>query len=193
MDPAGSFRDKTGQGIDVGVFQLACSPVVQDAADNFMLGCEPGQYLLIGGVLTGFGFFGPGVELEDVEEDLTQLLGRIEIEVGAGQFADALGKPVDFSIQFLGKVGQSPGIDADAGGFHFGQNRYQGRLHFPVNFFLPGFLEQGLQGGFQLESDIRVLRRIVGDLLHWYIDHGFLVLTFFTNEGGYGNGVITEH
>jgi hypothetical protein len=86
------------------------------------------EHFDIGGI-TGFGFSAVG-QLQVLEEDGPQLLGRIYIEAPAGQPMDLLFPLIQFVAELLRQHFQMLRINAYTGSLHLLEYRHQ--LHFHI-------------------------------------------------------------
>ncbi len=110
--------DQVRQRVEVGGAELGELAVFEDErGDGVVLG-ELFEDVLRGGddfalaVLHGLG------EVHFVEEDVAELLGRVDVEAVAGFGEDALGEGVHVDGEARGHGGENGGVDADAGLFH---------------------------------------------------------------------------
>ena len=85
---AGLGVDRVGQGVDVGALEFGELAVFQQVGDDRVLGREAGEHLLVGGELSGLGLLGLFDEFEFVEKNFAELLGRVEVELVAGDLVD---------------------------------------------------------------------------------------------------------
>jgi hypothetical protein len=72
-------------------------------------------------------------QLQLLEEDLGELLGRGDGELLAGQQIDLAGEVVEVSLELLRERLEASGIDADAMTLHEGQDRDERTLHLLVD------------------------------------------------------------
>ncbi len=114
MNAPGAGKDRLGQGIDVGALELRGLAVGEEVAHDLVFGGESGEGLLGGLILSGLGLLGLVVEVEALEENLADLLGRIEIEGRAGRLIDGLLVFGDAGGEEFAGLGEGGGIDADA-------------------------------------------------------------------------------
>ena len=129
-----AFRvDEVGQRIQVGGAELGELAVFEDErGDGVMLG-EFFEDVLRGGddlalaVLHGLG------ELHLVEEDVAELLGRVDVEAISGLGVDALGEGVHLDGEARGHGGEDAGVDADAGLFHSQEDGDERQVHGAVD------------------------------------------------------------
>ena len=92
--------------------------VLEDQGGDGMVVGELFEDVLRGGddlalaVLHGLG------QAHLVEEDVAELLGRVDVEAVAGVGVDALGEVVDLDGEAGGHLAEDGGVDADAGLLH---------------------------------------------------------------------------
>ena len=112
-----------------------------------MIGCSPRQLLQRLGVgrVAGLGLL-LGREAELVEEDLPQLRGGVDEELGPRQLLDLLLEPARLHGQLAGQAAQPVDVDADAGVLHPGQHLYQRPLDLVVERDMPRAARAALSG-----------------------------------------------
>ena len=99
-----------------------------------MIGDQLLQHLGIGGIAAlGFLF---GGQLQLAKQNISQLLGGIDIEFAAGQLIDLLLQLDGQSIQVDAELPQALAVDAKAGELHRGQHLTEGLLHLPQQLLL---------------------------------------------------------
>ena len=128
VDAAGFFHDVAGQGIEVGALELGGLAVFEDLVDDRVLAGEGRQGLLVGFELAGLGLLRLVGEAELVEEDLAELLGRVEVEGAAGEDGDRLGELVDPLLELAADLDEGGGVDGDAFHFHTDEDRKERAL-----------------------------------------------------------------
>ena len=85
-------------------------------------------------------------QVEFVEQDLLELLGRSEIEVVADIDVDLRLKAGHLAAELDVERGQRLAVDGDAGGLHVGQDRDQRQLDLAEEPVQPDFRERLLEG-----------------------------------------------
>ena len=137
MDPL-IRRDKGGQAVRVGGFELGQAPVFQDIGDHRIIRRQFLQDIGRCGK-AGLGLFAAG-QAHFLKQDLSQLFGRADIELPSGL-------PVDLLFQLRDPAAQIPavgrkgfGVDPDPQPLHVIQDIGQGPLHTAVKgpHALPG-------------------------------------------------------
>ena len=140
MHPSG-FRFHQGrQGVHIGAAQLAEGAVLQHQGHHRVVVF---QFFEHGGVGAPAGLGPAGflaLQPQGVEQQLAQLFGGGEIEVHTGGLAGPDLQVRQGGGQFRGELRQVGAVDADAGGLHGGQHRFEGQFHL---------LQQCRQGGSQ--------------------------------------------
>ena len=192
MDAARAGPDGRGQGVGVGGFELSGGAVFEQALDDLVVGREGGEGLLVGGVLAGFGFLGRGAELQEVEEDLAELAGGVQVEGGAGEPIDGLLGFVHFLRELGGEVGQRGGVHGDALEFHVHEHGDQRRFDFVEDALLALLLEQRFEGGAELPGDIGVFGGVFGDFGDRHVGHVDLAGLGVADELADGDGGVAE-
>ncbi len=84
-------------------------------------------------------------ELEVVEQELAQLLGRAQVELVAGQVVDLRLQPDHALGERGGEAGEDTAVDLDAGLLHVGQDVHHGPLQRLVDRRHPLGGKAGLQ------------------------------------------------
>ena len=105
--------------------------MLEDLAGQRVPERQLGQDVGVGRV-AGLGASGRG-QLERLEEDVGELLGRGDGELLAGQGVDLAGEGVQLALQLLREVLQAPRIDADAVALHHGEDGHQRPLDVLVD------------------------------------------------------------
>ena len=134
------------EAVGIGGFQLGQHPVVHNGRDNGVLVLQLFQHVGVGGV-TGFGFL-PGGEPQLVEEQLSQLLGGIDVEGSPGEAKNqrlAVGDP---PAEHFAEGPQLGFINGYAPALHFVEHFTQGQLD--------GIVELCFLNGFQLLPQYRL-------------------------------------
>ena len=156
--------DQARQGVGVGRLQLGRLAVFEDPADDRM---ERGQLLenVLGGreslgrpVLPG------GRQLELVEQDMAELLGRVDVELGPARLEDRLLEPAEVGFELGRKASKDLPVDLHPDPLHVGQDLDQRLLQVPVNGLELFGLDPGPEEAADLESVVRVLGGIGRDL-----------------------------
>ena len=164
VDAPGAGKDGFGEGVDVGAFQLRGLAVGKHIAHDLMLGGKSGEGLLVGLILSGLGLFGFVVEAESFEEDLADLLRRIEVEGHAGGLEDGLFIIGDAGREDLAGLREGCGIDADAFLLHRDEDGDEGAFDLDEDAFLPGLVDLLPQDPGELPGDVGILGGILHDL-----------------------------
>ena len=116
------------QGVHVGGLELLHGTVVQDQRDDRMAVGEAAELLLGGHVLAGSGALRLVVDLEPLEQQLAELLGRVEVERPVGEPVQLDLVRGDLLLQLHRILAQSVHADAHPGALHLHQQRHQGHL-----------------------------------------------------------------
>jgi len=130
-----------------------------------------GQHVFAGGVLAGGRARRVGIDLQVVEEDLAQLLGRRGIEVAAAQIADAEFELEQFAVQLAAVGAQLLGVDAHALALHLQQHGDQRLLALGQRAQAAGLLRLAAQQTVKLQGHVRVLGCVVADLIGPQVAH----------------------
>jgi len=133
------------------------------------------EYLLVGGILAGFGFFGIGVDLQLLEEDIPQLFGRRDVKLHSGKGEDLLLQGDDLQAEFAGILIEGPGVDAYTRKLHIGQYRHQGHLQLIKKLVQIVLSQKGLQEFLELEGEVSILAGIILQFFPVDRTHGDLV------------------
>ena len=125
--------------------------------------CELLEHALVG-ARTGLGPFLDG-QLEFFEEDLPELLGRVDVEFVTGQLVDFGRRVPPVARRPTRPAAQFRRIEPDAGVFHFGQDRDQRPFEVPVEVpEVVAFEFLGDQSG-HLPRHVGVLAGVLGHLV----------------------------
>ena len=155
-----------------------------------MLGGQRGQGLLVGGVLAGLGLLGRVADLEQVEEHLPELPGRVQVERGPGEAIDGLLGLVHLFRKLPGELRERGGIHPDALELHAHEHGNQRRLHLVEHPLLALFLEQRLERRAKLPGHVGILGGVFGDLRHGHIGHVDLLPLQVADQPGDGDGRV---
>ena len=145
VDPAGTGVDQSGQRVQVGVLQLRLLPVLDDAFGDLVLAGQPLQHLDSGGEVFRLGRLLGGRESQFLEQDRPELLGRVEVELLAGQFGDAVREDLDLLAHLARHGLQHLPVHLHPGGLHVGQHLHQGNLHLEEQILQPVGPDRRLQ------------------------------------------------
>ena len=118
------------QTLAVGRAQLFDLAVVEEVLDDRMLAAQLLELSCIGGI-AGLGLLLPG-ETEPVEENLAELLGRVDVEIEAGVLDDEQSKPIALGDEVLAQGGELGDVDTDADDLHLGQHPDERHLDLVV-------------------------------------------------------------
>ena len=133
VQAAGARVEQRGQRVDVSRFELGELAVLEHQARDVVLGGEAFEHIDGGGdglalaVLHGLG------QVELVEEHVAELLGRVDVELGAALLPDVAGLLAGVALEALRHFGEDFGVDLDAGGFHARQHGRHGEIDVVVN------------------------------------------------------------
>jgi len=171
VDAAGLGVDQARQGVGVSRFELRRLAVIEDLPDQRM---ERGQLLehVLGcrKTLCRLGFPGRR-QLELAEQDLAELLGRIDVELGSAGFVDRLLEAAEVRLE-LGREGpEGFPVDFHSDPLHVGQDLDQRLLKAPVEGVEFFGLDPGPEEAADLERVIRVLGGVRGDFVDWGFIH----------------------
>ena len=67
------------------------------------------------------------------EQNLAELLGRVDVEAMPGELEDALADAFDLCAETFGKAVENGGVDADAGLLHAEEHGSEGQIDFAVD------------------------------------------------------------
>ena len=104
--------------------QLAQGSKIQDRPNNGVTFPQSKQDFFRCRVLSGFGFFGFGIEFEFVEQQFADLLGTVDIESLAGEAVNLLLQLIEFLCENGFSLFEFVHIDTNTGGFHLTQYRH---------------------------------------------------------------------
>ena len=96
-------------------------------------------------------------KIQSVEQHITKLLGRIDIEFRPAALINFLGFGFDLGFQSLRHFAQSCPIDCHTGLLHAGEDRNQGQINFVIQLQEPSFFHFLAQRPLQSASDVRCL------------------------------------
>ena len=180
-----------GQRVGIGRAQLGELPPLQHDVDQ--LARVLGQVLARGQIveqvgarlpLAGLGLAAAG-QLQAVEQELAELLGRAQVELVPGKLVDLLLEPGDALGERRGEPRQDRLVDLDAGALHVAQDRH----HRPLQRLVDGGhalgREPGLEHHPQAQRHVRVLGGVLGRLVERHLRKGLV--------GFLGAGRVLEH
>ena len=153
------------QRVGIGRFQLGQLTPVQNAARQFMLGCQILEHVSTGGIGTSLALFAT-LETHLVEQDLAKLLGRSDVKGLTCHFVNFGLKPRHFLRKRVGHARQRIAIHLDARAFHIRQNRHQGTLHAFIDTGHLGLMQLRLENLPKAQGDIRILGRVFRGLIN---------------------------
>ena len=110
--------NKGGEGVDVSGLKLSKLAVFEDEAGDFVLFGEAFEDIDGGGDFFTFAVFDGDGEAEFVEENVAELLGRVDIELEIATGIDIAGLGVGFALEFDGHFSEDGAVDSYAGIFH---------------------------------------------------------------------------
>ncbi len=166
MDASVPRADIPGQCIQICALQLHILPVSQDIRYNGMLGGQSGKGVFIRHELARLRLLGLLHQLQFSEQEISELLGGIQIQGMACGFFNSFPQAVNDGSYLDGSLLQGFRKHADAGKLHVRQHGKQGQFHGTEQFFHAAFLDLPFQDGGKLEGDIRILRRIFAHYFH---------------------------
>ena len=116
VDPSGAGIDQPGQGVGVRALELREAPVLEDLRRERMPERQLGQHVGVGRVA---GLRSPDRrQLQLLEEDLRELLGRGDRELAAGELIDLARQVVEIALELLRERLEARRVDADAVTLH---------------------------------------------------------------------------
>ncbi len=145
---------KQRERIHVGALELRKLAILQHQPRNFVLGREIFQNVhrrrdhLALAVLHRLG------QVQFVEENVAQLLGRIDVEFCPGLFVDLAGFDRTLAVQTHGKLTEDGGIDLDPGFLHPRQHRNERQIDLLIDVRQSRGLDFSAQYGRDASSDI---------------------------------------
>ena len=139
--------DERGERIEICGAELGELAMLEDErGDGVMLG-ELLQHVLRGGDDLALAVLGGLGEGHAVEENVAELLGRVEIEAVAGLLEYLLGEGVHLDGEARGHGGEDRGVDADARLLHAQKDGDEWEVHGAVEVE-----ERGLRGWTRIRS-----------------------------------------
>ena len=132
------------QAVHIGAFQLGQLPVFNDEGHNGMAVFQLFQHLNVGGIAL-LGLF-DGLEPQFLKQDMSQLLGGVDVELLPGQTVDLLCQLLDLAAEGGPETEKPSGVQQKALPLHLAQNGNQRQLHFTKEFFHPLFPDALSQG-----------------------------------------------
>ena len=133
--------DQLGQRVDVGTEQLLQSAIFQQLPDDRVFGTKLLENLLAGAVAATLGLFCLIVEFQVIEENLTDLPGRVDVETFSRQLDDLPLQLVHGCRQLDGGLLKCGGVERDAGRFHLGEDIDQRHLDRVEQLMHAGLLD----------------------------------------------------
>ncbi len=178
MNPPGVFADFFGQAVGVGALELRKPAMFQDQRRQRVLGGQLLQHVL-GRRRLALGRLAHHRNLEPLEENFLQLLGRAQVELAAGRFPGALFE----SLELFGDLGaldrELVAVDQHAARLHAGQHVDQRDFQLFVDFLHARVLADFRpQLAVQRQADLGVFAGIVRGLGHRHLVEGQLLLAF---------------
>ena len=170
---------KLWQGLNIGRKQLFQSSVFQDERHNRVLIRERGEILLVGAILLCLGLFGLAVNLQFLKQHNTQLLGRVDVEIGClCHRANLLLNLCQRCTQFGAILCQTRGIDLHTLPLHICKHLNQRLFHLVVEFQHSALLSHRAQLLIELPGDVGILGSILRHLSQRHLVHrGLLCAT----------------
>ena len=154
VQAAGRGTEQRRQRVDIGGLEFGKLAVLQHQARDFVVFGEAFEDIdrrrdrLAFAVLHRLG------QVELVEENVAELLGRIDVEFDAGEPVNFFGLGVNLALQAGRHFGESAGIDLHAGLFHAGEHWDEGKVDVFVELRQPGLLDFVAQRGGQTAGDV---------------------------------------
>ena len=160
MDAPGGRVDLLGQLVGVGALELGEATVLEDQSRQCVRAGQLLEHVLGRGWLAGGGF--PcHRQPEFLEQDLLQLLGRIEVERAAGLAVRLELDLLHALRQFLALPAQQLPVDEYAGALHVAEHLDQRRLELAVERLQAGLgVQRRPQRRVQAQRHVRVLRGV---------------------------------
>ena len=150
VQAAGGGVDELGEGEQVGVEQFRHGAVFEDEGDDGMARRELDEDILGGGELARGGERRLVGDAELLVEHVGELLGRGDVEGGAGELVDLPGDVVALGGELAGELLQGGGVDADAGAFHVDEDIDQGQLDVGIEADKGSVAQGGGKEGIEL-------------------------------------------
>ena len=179
--------DELGQGVEVGALDLGALAVLEDVGHDLVVAGEVGEDLGVGGVeaLAGLLEAGGG-QAHHVEEDVRELLRRVEVELLPRLGADGGDHGVDLGAEARCLLGQDVRVAPEALALHLQQ--HEGERHLDRGEELERAVPlQGLAQHVherELGQDVEgLLRRLVGRLGHGAAGEGGVLVELGRREG----------
>ena len=177
-------RAQARQRVDVGRLDLGELAVAQDERRHLVLGGQLLEHTRVGGVAALVLL--ARLEAEHLEQDVRELLGRVEVELLPRDPVDARGQPVELALRGLAEALEVRGVDGGARALHDREHRDERQVDVAVGCQRPVALERALErfgetarrGGLgggehvvvlglgQDASHVRVEQRVVGVRRH---------------------------
>ena len=145
MNPLGPRIHQAGKGVHVSGLELGDAAILQHQARHLVVLGQVFQHLHRGGVLPGF-LESPGRgQVEFLKENLSELLGRIQVELGPGHLVDPPGKGVGGPLEILRHFPECGGIDPNPVPLQFRQDLDQRQVDLLVSLLQTGGFQLGPQ------------------------------------------------
>ena len=140
VDAAVGGRDGGGQRVDVGGEEFAGFAIFETSATMGWIGASAASVASSVEYWPVLVFLAFVIEGEFAEENFAELLGRADVEVGAGVRVDGGFEPGEVGAEFFADILQRDGVEADAFVFHGGEDGQKRRFDFVEDVFLARFL-----------------------------------------------------
>ena len=129
VDPSSLGVDHRGKGDQVGAKQLGETAVVEDQPDDGVQVADLLQLLLSGGVLTGSGLLRLRQQLQVIEEELSHLLGGVDIDrIPVHRVVDLLLQSLQRLLHLADSLAEEGLIDTHPRLLHLQQHAHQRHL-----------------------------------------------------------------
>ena len=187
--------DTLRQLVHVGRLQLRAGTVLENLPHDGMVVDDRLQGLLVGRELSALRLLRPrGLEPELHIEEVRQLLGGVDVEIRSAAGTDVRSQGVDLSVEFESVLAQGRHVDLHALAFHFDENRHERLFALLKSGQGPGLRGLRAQHGIEAQRHIRILRRIVEDLLRRQFAHVLLCLAalLLSDQPGNRNWIVLK-
>ena len=185
---AGGGQNHFGQFVGIGRFEFGQAAVLQNQFGQWKIVRQFFQHAFIGGIAAAGGFFNAfGGQPHLVEQNILQLLGRIEVERLASQCKRFVFQLPQFFAQLRALLRQLVAVDEHAVAFHGKQHLRHGQFQFLIHgqLFAVHLRAQML---LDAEGEIGVLAGIFGRLVQRHVGKRDLLRAFaaqaFVGDGG---------
>ena len=164
--------DEVRQRVGIGGAELReLAPVEHAAGELDALGGQILQHVGVGAPCAGLGLPSAG-QAHAAEEDVTQLLGRADIEALARELMDLYLDRGGGGGEFVRQAAQDFRIDQDAFHLHRGQDADERALERFVDGALSLCRKPGLEQQPEAQRHVRVLRRVARGVCHGHAVEG---------------------